>query len=38
MTMLTPSMIGAGASCTDAPFGTVSRVVIDPATMTVTTW
>ena len=34
--MLTPSMIGAGASCTDAPFGTVSRVVIDPATMTVT--
>jgi hypothetical protein len=36
MTMLTPFMIGVGASFTDGPCGTVSRVVIDPATLTVT--
>ena len=36
MTMLTPLMIRARASCTDGPCGTASRVVIDPATWTVT--
>lgn len=36
MTLLTPYMIGADASCTDGVCGQVSRVVIDPATLTVT--
>jgi sporulation protein YlmC with PRC-barrel domain len=36
MTGLTPYMIGADASCTDGGCGQVSRLVIDPATLTVT--
>lgn len=36
MTVLTPYMIGADTSCTDGACGQVSRVVIDPATLTVT--
>ena len=36
MTGLTPYLIGAGARCHDGACGQVSRVVIDPATLTVT--
>lgn len=36
MTRLTPYLIGAAARCNDGGCGQVSRVVIDPATLTVT--
>jgi len=36
MTRLTPYLIGAEARCNDGACGQVSRVVIDPVTLTVT--
>jgi hypothetical protein len=36
MAELTPFLIGADVTCFDGPCGKISRVVLDPATMTVT--